>query len=104
MLRRTGPQGDGASGARVYGTPSPADADEEHSDYLDQTCALLRRTLPFEVLPEQMLRAIARLTRPRSYARGDVVYRRGDRAEDIQVVSSGSVHHEMLSPDGRPMV
>jgi NitT/TauT family transport system permease protein len=100
MLRRTGPQGDGTNGARVYGTPSPAEADQEHSDYLDQTCALLRRTLPFEVLPEHILRSIARLTRPRSYARGDVVYRRGEPADDIHVVSSGSVEHEMKRPDG----
>ena len=103
MLRHNLPKQDEVGGPRPFDAPSPVPSEEAKSDYLDQTCALLRRTLPFEVLPEQMLRAIARLTRPRSYARGDVVYRRGDRAEDIQVVSSGSVNHEMLKPDGQPM-
>lgn len=64
---------------------------------MDQTCALLRRTLPFETLSEQMLSAIARLAIPKSYARGDVIYRRGEQAEDIQVVSSGSVRHELAA-------
>jgi NitT/TauT family transport system permease protein len=78
----------------------PGHDDESRGDSVDQTSALLRRTLPFEMLPEQMLRAIARLARPKSYARGEVVYRRGEHAEDIQVVSSGSVRHEMAtSPD-----
>jgi NitT/TauT family transport system permease protein len=66
-------------------------------DSMEQTIALLRRTLPFETLPEHMLRAIARLAKSRSYARGDVVYRRGDHADDIQVVLSGSVRHDMAA-------
>jgi NitT/TauT family transport system permease protein len=78
----------------------PGHDDESRGDSVDQTSALLRRTLPFEMLPEQMLRAIARLARPKSYARGEVVYRRGEQAEDIQVVSSGSVRHEMATSPG----
>ncbi len=61
-------------------------------------CALLRSTLPFQTLPEELLHAVARLARVRSYAAGQVIYRRGEEADDIHIVASGRVRHELLAP------
>ena len=66
---------------------------------MDQTRALLRRTLPFQVIPEDMLEAIAKLAKWNSYARGDVIYNVGDPPDSIHVVSSGSVSHTMKTDE-----
>ncbi|MEO7337168.1 MAG: ABC transporter permease subunit [Caldimonas sp.] len=71
---------------------------------LEQITAALHRTLPFQTVSEEMLEAIARLARWRSYARGDVIYELGDAADDIHVVSSGSVSHTLTAEDGGPPI
>lgn len=62
---------------------------------MDQTNALLRRAMPFQTVSDEMLADIAKLARLKSYARGDVIYNAGDAADNIQIVSSGSVQHVM---------
>ena len=53
--------------------------------------------MPFQTASEAMLQAIARLAKWKSYARGDVIYEVGDRADDIHVVSSGRVSHTLVN-------
>ena len=68
---------------------------------MDQISALLRRAMPFQTVSDDMLQAIARLAHWRSYARGDLIYDRGDEADDIFIVSSGRVQH-LLRTDESP--
>jgi NitT/TauT family transport system permease protein len=60
---------------------------------MDQINATLRRAMPFQMVSEDMLRDIAKLAKWRSRARGDLIYDRGDEADDIHIVASGSVQH-----------
>ncbi len=62
---------------------------------IDQTVALLKRSMPFQTVPNDVLEAIARLARYESYARGDVIYHQGDFADDVYIVSSGSVQQHL---------
>ena len=66
---------------------------------MDQTNALLRRAMPFQMVSDEMLRDIAALARSRSYARGDMIYDWDDQADDIFIVSSGGVQH-ILKTEG----
>lgn len=68
---------------------------------MDQISALLRRAMPFQTVSDDMLQAIARLARWRSYARGDLIYDRGEEPDDIFIVSSGRVQH-LLHTDEAP--
>jgi ABC-type nitrate/sulfonate/bicarbonate transport system permease component len=54
---------------------------------------LLKRTMPFQVVPEDMLRSIASVARHASYRAGEIVYRAGDKADDIYVMVSGAIEH-----------
>ena len=68
---------------------------------MDQMSALLRRAMPFQMVSDEMLHDIAALATSRSYARGDMIYDVGDEADDIHIVSSGSVQHVLqASADG----
>ena len=68
---------------------------------MDQMSALLRRAMPFQMVSDEMLQDIAALATSRSYARGDMIYDVGDEADDIHIVSSGSVQHVLqASADG----
>ena len=49
--------------------------------------------MPFQMVSDDMLRDIAELATWRSHARGDVLYEWGDAADDVYIVSSGSVQH-----------
>lgn len=62
---------------------------------MEQLVALLKRTMPFQVVSDEMLTAIAGLAHWGSYARGDVIYEMNDAAHDIYVVASGSVQHTL---------
>lgn len=66
---------------------------------MDQTSALLRRAMPFQTVSDELLREIAKLATWQSCARGDVVYDRGDVADDIHIVASGAVQHTMRVDD-----
>ncbi len=60
---------------------------------MDQINALLRSAMPFQMVSEDLLREITNLVHARSYAGGETVYDWGDEADDIYIVSSGSVQH-----------
>ncbi len=62
---------------------------------MEQLVALLKRAMPFQMVSDEMLAAIAALGKHRSYARGDVVYEVNDPADTIFVVASGSVQHSL---------
>ncbi len=71
---------------------------------MDSTSALLRRAMPFQVVSDKLLKEIAKLAHWRSYARGDLIYDRGDGADDVYLVSSGSVQHVLkASEDSAPI-
>jgi ABC-type nitrate/sulfonate/bicarbonate transport system permease component len=70
------------------------------ADGMEQIRNLLRRAMPFQVVSEDLLRQIAKLATWRSYARGDMIYDAGDRADGIHIVSSGSVRHLMKTEGG----
>lgn len=61
----------------------------------DQIRALLKRAMPFQMVTPELLNSIARLATWESYAKGDVIYQMGERADDIYVMSSGRVQHTM---------
>lgn len=67
---------------------------------MDQISALLRRTMPFQIVSDELLQGIARLAKWTSHARGDVLYDVGDVPDDIYVVSSGSVRHTLAPGSG----
>ncbi len=58
---------------------------------------LLKRTMPFQVVSDSMLEAIAAAARRVSFKPGEVVYQRGDRADDVYVLISGRLAH-LLGP------
>lgn len=62
---------------------------------MDPTSALLRRAMPFQTVSDDLLQDIASLAKPRSYARGDMIYDHGDEADDIHIVASGVVQHTL---------
>lgn len=58
---------------------------------------LLKAAMPFQVVSNGTLESIAAAARSLSFKRGDVIYKRGDRADDIFVISRGRVEH-VLGP------
>lgn len=58
---------------------------------------LLKRAMPFQVMSIGMLERIAAAARPVSYAKGELIYERGERADDLYVIVSGQVEH-ILGP------
>ncbi len=63
----------------------------------EDTVGLLKSAMPFQVVSNEMLEAIARAARRVSYKAGEVIYNRGDRADDLFVVVRGRVEH-VLGP------
>jgi NitT/TauT family transport system permease protein len=60
-----------------------------------EVIALLKETMPFQVVSQSMLEKIAGLARRVSYAQGDVIYHFGEKADDIYIVVSGRVQHSL---------
>lgn len=63
----------------------------------DDVAPLLKRTMPFQVVSDSMLEAIASAAQRVSFQPGEVVYERGDRADTIYVLVSGQLQH-VLGP------
>ena len=61
-----------------------------------QMIAILKRTMPFQVVGEDLLRKIAALGRLVSYDRGALIYNAGDTADDIYIIISGKVEHALV--------
>ena len=62
---------------------------------LDEIALILKRTMPFQVVGEAMLRKVAGLARPATYTKGAVIYNVGDKADDIFILVSGNVEHAL---------
>lgn len=61
----------------------------------EQMVEILKKTMPFQVVSEVMLRQIGALGRRVSYNRGTLIYDVGDTADDIYVIVSGKVEHTL---------
>ncbi len=62
---------------------------------VDDLVAMLKGTMPFQVVSDDTLKRIAGLARRETYARGDTLYKVGERADDIFIMVSGKVEHAM---------
>lgn len=58
----------------------------------------------FDALPAPALASVASAAVTRPFARGDVIFRQGDAADELYVVRSGRVAIATKSPDGRESV
>ncbi|MEQ1516831.1 MAG: ABC transporter permease subunit [Usitatibacteraceae bacterium] len=61
----------------------------------EATLALFKRTMPFQVVSDALLRQIAAISWRASYAKGATLYEAGDKADDVFIVVSGKVDHEL---------
>ena len=64
---------------------------------MDQIGAVLKRAMPFQTVPPEMLQQIVKLATLKSYARGDVIYDFDEEADDVYIVASGRVNHALRS-------
>ena len=67
----------------------------------EQTARLLARTEVFRGLEERELREVAQVAVPRSWQRGEVLFREGDSGDTCYVLRSGSVLLTREHQDGR---
>ena len=67
---------------------------------MDQIRAILKRAMPFQMVGPDVLASIAGLAKWESHAKGDVIYQMDDEADDIYIVSSGSVQHTLRGNNG----
>jgi len=68
-----------------------------------ETSDLLATVEPFAGLESRELQQVAQVAVPRSYERGEVIFREGDPGEALYVVRSGSVSIRRDSADGRTL-
>lgn len=61
----------------------------------ERAIELLKRTAPFEPLPDELLRRVAEIATLERVSKGDVIYRVGEPAKDLYVVASGQVEHAL---------
>jgi ABC-type nitrate/sulfonate/bicarbonate transport system permease component/CRP-like cAMP-binding protein len=54
---------------------------------------VLKGAMPFQMVPENLIRDIAGISKLQSYAAGEKIYNLGDVADDVYLVLSGSVNH-----------
>jgi len=62
---------------------------------MDQIGAVLKRAMPFQTVPPEMLQQIVKLATLKSYARGDMIYDFDEAADNIYIVASGRVNHSL---------
>lgn len=67
------------------------------------TAALLASLEVFSSLEERELEQVAQVAVPRSFARGEVIFREGDSGDTLYVVRSGSVSIRREHGDGRTL-
>ncbi len=61
----------------------------------DAMLEIFKRTMPFQVVSDGMLRKIAALSWQVAYPSGAPVYRAGDTADDIYIIVSGEIEHAL---------
>lgn len=62
---------------------------------VEQMLEILKKTMPFQVVSDALLRKIAALGRQVLYKRGAVIYDLSDKADDVYIIISGSVEHTL---------
>jgi len=62
---------------------------------------VLKNAMPFQVIPENLLRDIAAICSSQSFAAGERIYNFGELADDVYIVASGRVRH-VLGADSDP--
>lgn len=62
---------------------------------VEQMLEILKKTMPFQVVSDALLRKIAALGRQALYERGAVIYDLSDKADDVYIIISGSVEHTL---------
>ncbi len=67
----------------------------EHRVLTEQMVAILKQTMPFQVVGDGLLRRIAALGRRVAYDQGALIYDVGDTADDIYIIISGTVEHAL---------
>ena len=67
----------------------------------EDTAALLAKAEVFSDLEPRELSQVAQVTVPRSYERGEVIFREGDSGDSCYIVRSGSVSIQREHSDGR---
>lgn len=65
-----------------------------------RTVALLKRTFLFGALTDAQLAEVAAMTFERRYARGELVFQKGDRPTGLFVVAAGKIKEACQSPEG----
>ena len=60
---------------------------------MDSHADLLKNAMPFQMVPQDLLEAIAEICTQQEFAAGEEIYNFGDAADDVIIVSSGSVKH-----------
>ncbi len=61
----------------------------------DVMLGVFKRTMPFQVVSDGLLRKIAAISWKETHGQGAVLYDAGDKADDIFIVVSGKVDHEL---------
>jgi ABC-type nitrate/sulfonate/bicarbonate transport system permease component len=64
-------------------------------DSIERIEAVLKSAMPFQTTPGGLLQKIAEISTERSYAAGELIYELDDIADDVYVVSTGSVRHTL---------
>jgi ABC-type nitrate/sulfonate/bicarbonate transport system permease component len=62
---------------------------------MDQLIDILKSAMPFQTVPGGLLQEIADISTKQSFSPGDLIYALGDIADDVYIVSSGSVEHTL---------
>lgn len=57
--------------------------------------ATLKRTMPFQVVSEALLRKIVAISRAATFDKNEALYAVGDKSDDIFIVLSGKIDHEL---------
>ena len=65
------------------------------TDTADAMLEIFKRTMPFQVVSDVMLRKIAAVSWKVNYAQGASVYEAGDKADDICIIVSGRIEHAL---------
>ncbi len=66
------------------------------TDTADATLEIFKRSMPFQVVSDGMLRKIAALSWEVTYPKGASVYEAGDKADDIYIIVSGRIEHALV--------
>src|SRR5205807_7206936 len=102
--RRTGASGPMVSSTTTSTAESLGNASRRVGATSPAQPALLAEVGLFADLTTAELVGLAKLMRPRAYARDEVIYLRGDAGTAFYVIASGRVKIALTSPDGKEII